>query len=211
MMFSAEKKQMTTLLDAPGMPVVNQGIARQTASDYVATMIDPLFTLVESGQYYHKPLMRTVWQFIIRCADGPLHPIYVDLQNGEVIPLSPPDIQMVREKAAILAAEKQHQLPVDQQGYVLAEYARRKANSYLGREVSLFYSVTNGVFIPLVRPIWQFMIQVQLPRLGTLGMMGAIDVDAQTGEVMPLTRKQIKQIRERADALVQFHTQTPAA
>ena len=96
-------------------------------------------------------------------------------------------------------------------GYVLGEYARRQADSYLGTEVSLFYSATKGVFVPLTHPIWQFTLQVRLPRLGILGLMGAIDVDARTGEVLPLTHKQIKRIRERADALVEFQTQPTTA
>jgi hypothetical protein len=128
-----------------------------------------------------------------------------------VINLTMDEIRVVREKAAIFAARKQGILPVNAQGYVLGEYARRRANGYLSREVSLFYSATDGIFVPLTQPIWQFSIEVRLPRLGVLGIMGAIDVDAQTGEVIPLTTKQIKRIRERADALVEFRTQATAA
>jgi hypothetical protein len=113
-------------------------------------------------------------------------------------------------------------LPLNEQGYVLAEYARRQADRYLGMQVSLFYSATDEVFIPLARPLWQFSVQVRLPGLGVIGSMGAIDVDAQTGEVIPLTQPQIKRIRERADAIrhcaaaptsaaVEFRTQTAAA
>jgi hypothetical protein len=102
-------------------------------------------------------------------------------------------------------------LPLNTQGYVVAEYARRQADRYLGMQVSLFYSATEGVFIPLARPLWQFLLQVRLPHRGVLGILGTLDVDAQTGEVLPLTHKQIKRIRERADALVEFRTQTAAA
>jgi hypothetical protein len=50
-----------------------------------------------------------------------------------------------------------------------------------------------------------------LPRLGELGMLGTLDVDAKTGKPLPLTPTQIKRMRVRADALVQFQTQPPAA
>jgi hypothetical protein len=78
-------------------------------------------------------------------------------------------------------------------------------------DVSLFYSAMDGVLIPLARPIWQFSIQVRLPRLGVVGIMGTIDVDARTGEVIPLTNKQIKRIDERAHVIVQFRTQATTA
>lgn len=40
---------------------------------------------------------------------------------------------------------------------------------------------------PGERESWPFAIQVRLPRLGVLGRMGTIDIDARTGEVLPLT------------------------
>ena len=39
------------------------------------------------------------------------------------------------------------------------------------------------------------------------GILGTLDVDAQTGEPIPLTHKQIKRMRARADAIVEFQTQ----
>jgi hypothetical protein len=204
---------MEAVLDVPMTKVstISQADAQRTASAYVTTNIDPAFEVVDGARYYGKPLGREIWRFFIRCEDGPLYPIYVDSQTGEVIPLTNDEIRVVREKATIFAARKCGVLPLNDHGYVLAEYARRQADSYLGMQVSLFYSATDGVFVPLARPLWQFSIQVRLPRLGVLGIMGAIDVDAQSGEVMPLTHKQIKRIRERADAIVEFRSQTAAA
>jgi hypothetical protein len=190
---------------------ISQADAQRAASDYIAAHIDPAFAAANGENYYSKTLGREVWQFVLRCEQGPLATIAVDARTGEVVTLTSDEIRAVRERAVIFVAKQQDVLPVDEQGYVLAEYARRQADSYLGAEVSLFYSATNGVFVPLACPIWQFAIQVRLPRLGVLGIMGTLDVDAQTGEVIPLTHKQIKRVRERADALVEFRTQTPAA
>lgn len=184
--------------------------AQRVANQYVATTVDPTFAVVGGTRYYYKPLEREVWQFIIRCTQSPLDAIYVDAQTGEVIPLVEDQVRMVRERAAIAEAKTRDVLPVDEHGYVPAEYARRKANGYLSREVSLFCSATDGVFIPLAHPIWQFAIRFGLPRLGELGILGTFDVDAHSGKVIPLTNQQIKRMRVRANAIVEFQTQTAA-
>jgi hypothetical protein len=204
---------MAAVPDVPmtSTSAVSQAEAQRTASAYVTAKLDPAFVVVLDTHYHQQPQQRTQWRFFVRCAHGPLTTVYVDAQTGAVLPLTGDEIRVVREKAAILTARQQGILPVDTQGYVLGEYARRRANGYLSMEVSLFYSATDGIFVPLARPVWQFSIEVRLPKLGALGIMGAIDVDAQSGEVIPLTHQQIKRIRERADALVEFRTQTTAA
>jgi hypothetical protein len=140
-----------------------------------------------------------------------LDAIAVDAHTGAVIPLTDDEIRVRRERALIAAAQSQGVLPVDPRGYVLAEYARRKADAYLGMEISLFCNATDGVLIPLDRPLWQFALRFGLPRLGELGILGTLDVDARTGEPLPLTRYQINRMRARANALVEFQTQPTTA
>jgi hypothetical protein len=135
----------------------------------------------------------------------------VDAQTGDVIPLTDEQVRIVHERAAIAEARTRGELPVDARGYILGEYARRKANGYLSMDISLFCSASDGVFIPLVPPVWQFAIRFGLPRFGELGILGTLDVDAQTGEPVPLTSEQIEHMRARADAIVEFRTQTAAA
>jgi hypothetical protein len=177
----------------------------------VKTHLDPAFEIVEGTRYYHKGREREIWQFIIRCAHGALDAIHVDAKTCEVLALEPQQLRIIRERAIIAEARTHGRLPVDERGYVLSEYARRKANGYLSMAVSLSCEATDGVFIPLMPPIWQFAIRFGLPRLGELGILGTLDVDAQTGQPLPLTLTQIKRMRVRADALVQFHTPPPAA
>jgi len=191
-------------------PMVSEFDAQRVASHYVTTIVEPTFAVVGGTQYYHKSFGREVWQFIIRCTQAPLDAIYIDAQTGEVIPLSADQVRMLRERAAIAEAKMRDALPMDEHGYVPAEYARRKANGYLSREVSLFCSATDGVLIPLAHPIWQFAIRFGLPRLGELGILGTFDVDAYSGKVIPLTNQQIKRMRVRANAIVEFQTQTAA-
>jgi hypothetical protein len=207
------KQQMQTIVDNALLSKVTmcETDAHRAAIAYVAGQIDPSFEVVDGAQFHSKPFGREVWRFYICCQHGPLHPIQVDCQTGEAISLTSDEIRIVREKAAILAASKSGRLPLNEQGYVLGEYARRQADNYLGMEASLFYSARDGVFVPLAPPRWQFCIQLRLPGWGVLGVLGMLDVDALTGEVIPLTKKQIKHIRERGDALVEFRTPTAAA
>lgn len=91
------------------------------------------------------------------------------------------------------------------------ETARRTANSYLSREVGIPFGAIDGIFIPMKRPIWQFAIEFHLPRYGRLGIMGTIDVDAETGQPVPLIPKEILKIQDRSDAIIRFYTQAAAA
>ena len=201
---------MQALTDMP-TTVVSQVEAQRAASAYVAAHIDQAFEVVAGERYHSQPLGRELWRFFIRSTHSALGAIKVDAQTGEVIALSVDQVRMIRERAVIAEARSQQRLAVDDQGYVLAEYARRKANGYLSMEVSLFCSASDGMFIPLTCPIWQFAIRFGLPGLGDLGILSTLDVDAQTGEPVPLTNKQIKRIQERANAIVQFRTQKAAA
>jgi hypothetical protein len=166
--------------------------------------------VVQGTRYYHKPLGREIWQFIVRCAAGPLDALAVDVQTGAVIPLAADKIRVIREKAAVYTARKQGVLPVDAQGYVLGEYARRRAERYLGEQIGMFFNAVDPVFVPGDAPRWQVTIVFKRYHRGpfTLGIM---DVDTTTGEPIPLSKLHLKRIRERAHALVEFHAQTAAA
>lgn len=204
---------MQAVLDIPTARIatLSQAEIHHAASIYVTTHVNPAFEVVEGKRFHHKTLGREVWQFIIRCAQGALGTLEIDAQTGAIMPLTGDEIRILREKAAIVEAQASGVLPVDEHNHVLAEYARRKANGYLSKEISLFCSATDGVFIPLTCPIWQFAIRFGLPRLGELGILGTLDVDARTGEPIPLITEQIERMRVRADAIVEFHTPTAAA
>jgi hypothetical protein len=202
---------MQTILDAPTTTAspVSQAEAQYIASQYVTAAVDPSFAAV-SGVLVDRPSHGyEVWQFVIRSEHGPLDAMEVDAQTGKVIPLSGDKIRVIREKAAIYVARKRGVLPVDAHGYVLGEYARRRADGYLGDQIAMFFNAVDPMFVPGDPPRWQVTIVFKRYRRGpfTLGIM---DVDATTGEPIPLTKAQLKRIRERAHALVEFHTQTAA-
>lgn len=200
---------MQTTLERPttSPPAVSEVDAQRAASAYVAAHIDAAFAVVNGTRYYDKRLGQEVWQFIIRCAQGPLDAIYVDVQTSTVLPRTSEDVRVIQEKAAILAARKQSILPRNAQGYVLAEYARRQVRSYLDTHLSMFYDGVDPIFIPGEPPLWQVTIIFQMYDLGPF-TLGVLDVDATTGVPKPLTTHQIACIQERTRAIVRH--QTPA-
>lgn len=159
------------------------------------------------SQYDSQRLGLPVWRFIVRCEYGPLHPIHVDAQTGNVIALTDKEISVIGEKAAILAARKEGILPVNERGNVLGEYVRRQANWYLSDQISLFYSAADPIFVPADPPVWQVTIVFKMYNQGPF-TLGVMDVDAKTGEPIPLSAKQIEQIRERTCAIIGY--QAPA-
>ncbi len=198
---------MHTVLDYPSSRLVSETDAYAAASAYVVNHLNPSFGMGKGSHYYHKPLGKAIWQFILCVGKTPLDALYVDAQSGEVIPLTEDAIRKLHERAAIAIAKAQGKVTVDARGYILAEHARRKTNGYLSREVSLFCGATDGLLIPLEQAIWQFAIRFKLPQHGELGILGTIDVDARSGEVIPLSPQQIEQMKVRANAIVEFQTQ----
>jgi hypothetical protein len=188
-------------------PMVSQADAQRAVSNYVVAHLDPAFEVIGDARYYHKTLGREVWQFMIRCAHGPLDAILVEAQTGAVIPRTREEIRVIREKAALLAARKQGVLPLNEQGYVLAEYARRRVRSYLDEHLSMFYDSADPVFVPGDPSVWQVSIVFHMYSIGPF-MLGVMDVDAHTGEPIPLTTEQLQCIQERACAIVRHQTPT---
>ncbi|MCI0711131.1 MAG: hypothetical protein L0154_13320 [Chloroflexi bacterium] len=191
-------------------PQITESDAQQIAAAYVLKNIAESFEVVAGAYYYSKPHDRKLWRFFIRNEHGSVGMIMVDPQTAEVMPLTDDEIDIVHEKAAILNARKRGVPAFGEDGYVLCEYARRQANHYLTMNVGLQATPTDAVFVPLERPVWQFLIEVCLPRTGTIGVFGIIDVDARSGEVISLTDEQIQQIWSRGNAAAEFFSQKAA-
>jgi hypothetical protein len=96
-------------------------------------------------------------------------------------------------------------------GYIPRLLAQRQATAYLSQAVGFFLTPNEGELVVIARPVWRFLIQLQLPQSGLLGRLGQIDVDAQTAIVIPLTTEQITTIQGQADALARSQTQPAAA
>jgi hypothetical protein len=92
----------------------------------------------------------------------------------------------------------------------IAEEARRRANSYLAQVVSTGYRAIEPELVPLEGPIWQFVIQYKVPTLSPI-RVGLLEVNALTGEVLPLTINQIETMRDRARAYLTCNAPSPTA
>lgn len=133
--------------------------------------------------------------------------LHVDGQSHRVTPLTEEERQNAKDRILIAIAEARGELPL-QDGFIPRLFACRKASIYLSEKVGFFFTPVDGIFIPLDGPVWQFSLQFRLPHSGNLGVLDTIDVDAQTGKVIPLPPQQITEIQRRANAIARY--QTPA-
>lgn len=207
-----------TMLDLSGAAISQVGVALAgdedaalvIAHEYGRMEIDSTFEVVRGGGVYNEQLGRKLWRFFVRSRHGPLGVIEVDEQSGEIIRLTENEIRVFREKAAIYEAREQGILPVGEDGYVLAEYARRQGDRYLGDRFGMFFNAVEPLFVQREPPLWQVTIVFQMQTIGPF-TLGTIDVDAQTGEPLALTEEQTQQIKERAHDIVDYRTQATAA
>ena len=79
--------------------------------------------------------------------------------------------------------------------------ARRRANGYLGLHVAMSLLANNPRLHISHGPHWRFDIDLHLPQLGKVATLGVIDVDATTGEVIPLPANLITDLQDRADVI----------
>lgn len=90
-----------------------------------------------------------------------------------------------------------------------AARANAKANGYLSKYVGVLFGAEEPVFLGLARPVWQLSITFKMNDIGPF-LVGLLDVDAITGEVLPLSAEQILIIQERTDAYLKRRTLSPA-
>lgn len=183
--------------------------AYRIAQTYVATHVNPAFTVASGACYFHKRLVREVWRFYVCFNHSPVGLILLDVHTGAVLPLTDQEIQVMREKAAVIAARVQGRLPTTQDGFIVGEYARRCATTYLNEVLTLFFGATDPIFIPDNPPQWRFMIEFKMYDIGPF-TVGTLAVDARNGDIFPLTTSQIKQIQERTSAIIGHPASTAA-
>lgn len=196
----------SAIIDGIDNAPVAEPSAQAVAAAFVAEHLGNAYTVVNGTYYYSKPHARPLWRFLVRCPEGPIGVIHVAPDAGQVLPWTADETRIMLEKAELLRARKQAVIPRNKDGYVLREYARRQATAYLSMQIGLQVVATDPIFIPLTPPIWQCLIELHIPRVGAIGVFGLLDVDAYTGEVLPLTGEQIQQIWTRGNAATEFCT-----
>lgn len=79
--------------------------------------------------------------------------------------------------------------------------AKRNANGYLSMDVAMSIVADEPILIWSERPVWRMTTSLLLREWGRVAQVGAIDVDAMTGDVLPLTSNQIQTMHDRANEL----------
>lgn len=80
--------------------------------------------------------------------------------------------------------------------------AIRKGNGYLGMYVGMFFGAENPILVPGAPSVWQVTITFQMYNTGPF-ILGTLDINALTGEVVPLSKQTIAKLQARANALAQ--------
>lgn len=85
---------------------------------------------------------------------------------------------------------------------VSPDVARRRANGYLGMNAGTLLGASEPRLLMGERPLWKLSVNLHLPSIGYVGQVGMIEVDAMSGEVIPLSATTIQNYQDRAHDLV---------
>ena len=112
-------------------------------------------------------------------------------------------VRIIYEHAVDWPQEGLLQVDAHLQGEVAIspDVARRRAGGYLSREVALFLIAGEPELILGERVLWRVPTILRLRGLGEIAVVGSINIDALSGEPIPLSPEQIDTIRERANDL----------
>jgi hypothetical protein len=90
--------------------------------------------------------------------------------------------------------------------------ARRKAAGYLATEVSMAIRAGEPILIAGQQPVWRVPVHLHLPGSGDdlVPIIGSVDVDAVTANVIPLTPDQIFSLQSQTDAFAASSSLSPA-
>ncbi|MBI4670217.1 MAG: hypothetical protein HY741_00935 [Chloroflexi bacterium] len=89
--------------------------------------------------------------------------------------------------------------------------ALRHARAFLAGYVTLMTNVGAPVLVLGDRPRWRIPAYFVYPQLGEVSTLGAVEIDAQTGEVTLATAHQISAMKERANAIATRLAPQPVA
>lgn len=92
---------------------------------------------------------------------------------------------------------------------VSPDKARRRASGYFAGYVTMMVLAGEPVLVMSHEPTWRVPAVLHLPGLGPVSTIGTLDINAQTGEIIPLTAEQIVIMRERANEFALRLTPSP--
>ena len=86
------------------------------------------------------------------------------------------------------------------------DVARRKANGFLAGHISMMVSAKRPTLILNNVPTWRVTAVLMLPEVGEAGIIGTIDISAQTGEIKLPSTEEIHHMQELAHAIATHFT-----
>lgn len=94
---------------------------------------------------------------------------------------------------------------------VSPDVARRRVSGYLAREVALFLTTGEPVLMLGEPHRWRIPAVLRLRGLGELAAVGTVDVDALTGQIIPLPNEALQVMRTRANDIASRLAPSPEA
>ena len=90
---------------------------------------------------------------------------------------------------------------VSQKIAVSPNHARRTANGFLAGHVAMMVGGGQPTLVVDQTPVWRVPAVLKLPAVGDVSTVGAVDIDAQTGDLIPPAPNEITRMQELAHAL----------
>lgn len=90
---------------------------------------------------------------------------------------------------------------VSQKIAVSPDLTRRTANGFLAGHVAMMVSGGQPTLVVDQTPVWWLPAVLRLPSVGDVSTVGAVDIDAQTGDLIPPFLNEITRMQELAYAL----------
>ncbi|HNU05768.1 MAG TPA: hypothetical protein PKL67_16635 [Anaerolineae bacterium] len=115
-----------------------------------------------------------------------------------------------RSQAAIVNLDEYRQFRQYQEqrevAFVTGAEAKRRAQGYLTVEIAMALRPGEPRLLGGPQPVWRMPVWLHLRGFGQVESLGSLDVDATTGEVVPLSPVDVQKMQDRADAIARHLT-----
>jgi hypothetical protein len=191
--------------------VVDEASVTHAAAQYIDATLGAQFSI------YALHATKGVWWVQIQCQPTvTARPVVVgslnvDAQSGEVMALTPTEVSDIQARIHLLAAHRRQELARDEHGIILPTQAKVKATGYAAEQIA-FFAAAEGEpqWVDGTPPRWRVEIALHLRGRGIVCDLGSIDVNALTGEVLPLSAQELLLRQKRAHDAAETTTRSAA-
>lgn len=195
---------MQTVIDPiTWVGTLDQADAQCLADKFVMDRLGPNF-------YAYDPQwmeQNRSWSFFIQCRfpdlDRPIVAgrLHVDAEAGHICGMDEDELLTIQECAQIQAQRQRgHRLAYNAEGLILPYHAQIKAGVYVSDEIAFFAGAEGRpVLIDSEPSVWRVATVLRLRNRGIVIPLGPVDVNAVTGEVIPLPSHELQTRRKRVE------------